>query len=369
MRCIMDKPFCRAPWTTIQYSGTFGGGGVSPCCEWRGEKFTGAISDYESSEYLAKIRQAMLDHDQDFINENCSECLETEALGDQSARNFIDRDLNSGRYTFGKINKIDYRPDNLCNLKCRMCSVHSSSLIEEEFVKHGFHEPIEQRPTDDVVDFDLNHLQEIAVLGGEPTVNKRVWNLLDQLIEKGKHRTTRLNYTTNCTSVNDQWMSRMRQFDLIHVNLSLDAAGKAYEYIRTGAEWHKVEQNVPHIIEPAEDYLIQMVVQINSFAIIEDWFEYFLQFPSEYIRMTSMQGVPGKLDCIPDHIKQQKIAYLEKFNHPTAQQAIKHFEMYEYNPQEVERYKKYNGWLDSIRGTDVRDLDPVFEEILSYQAA
>jgi len=358
-----SKPFCHAPWTTVQYSGTFNGGGISPCCEWRGEKFTGKISEYHNSKYLKKIKKAMSKNDMSEISKTCVECIEQEKVG-KSARNYIDRDIDVGFYKLDAVNKLDYRPDNLCNLKCRMCSIHSSSLIEEEFVQHGFKSPVKKRDTTDVMDFDLSNLKTLAILGGEPTVNKRMFPILDYLIENNMNETTRLNYTTNCTSINKPWMSRAEKFKDIHVNLSIDAAGKAYEYIRTGAEWRKVENNIPKIIDIAEDYNIQMVVQTTSFAIIEDWIEYFLQFPPEVVNMNPMSGVPGKLDCIPDHIKADKIKYLESLNHPTADQAIKHLNMHTYNPEEVVKYKKYNGWLDSIRGTSIYDLDPIFEELL-----
>lgn len=358
------KPYCYAPWTTVQYSGTFGGGGISPCCEWKGEKFTDAVKDYHTSEYLNKIKSAMENHDMEMISKTCEECITTEKHGDKSARNYIDRDLNANWYKVGVLNKLDYRPDNLCNLKCRMCSMHSSSLIEEEFVAHGKN-PIDQRDTTDVMDFDLSKLKTLAILGGEPTVNKRMFPILDYLIENEMNETTRLNYTTNCTSINKPWMSRAEKFKDIHVNLSIDAAGKAYEYIRTGAVWSKVENNIPKILEIAEDYSIQMVVQTTSFAIIEDWIEYFLQFPTDKINMSPMYGVPGKLDCIPDDIKEKKIKFLETLKHPTAKKAIKHFEMHSYNKDEVVKFKNYNGWLDSIRGTNIYDLDPIFEDILA----
>lgn len=365
---MTDKftPFCYAPWTTVSYGGIFGGGGTAPCCEWKGTRFTGDVKDYDSSEYLENIKNAMANHDMKMIQKTCEECIIAEKHGNKSARNYIERDITTPnvhtRYEIGKLNKLDYRPDNLCNLKCRMCSMHSSSLIEEEFVANGY-DPIEQRDTTDVMDFDLSNLKKLAILGGEPTVNKKTFPILDYLIENNMNETTKLNYTTNCTSINKPWMSRIEKFKNVHINLSIDAAGKAYEYIRTGAEWKKVKNNIPKIISLAEDYSIAMVVQTTSFAIIEDWFEYFLQFPTESINMSPMYGMPGRLDCIPNHIKQQKINYLKKLNHPTAEKAIKHFKMHTYNPNEVRKYKHYNEWLDSLRGTSIYDLDPIFGEI------
>ena len=365
-----SKPFCYAPWTTAQYSGTLG---IRHCCEWKGEAFKGSVKDYETSKYLSKIRKAMKKHDTDIISKNCIECVRAEAVGNTSTREYINKYVENGRYTPGQIGKLDYRPDNLCNLKCRMCSPHSSSLIEEEYAKsdavgraaHGYIHDVQIRDVDDFLDFDLSNLKEIAILGGEPTVNKKVFPVLDYLIENNMNETTKLNYTTNCTSINRPWMSRAEKFKEAHVNLSIDAAGKAYEYIRTGAEWKKVENNIPKIIDIAKEYHIQMVVQTASFAIIEDWIEYFLQFPPEVVNMNPMHGAPGKLDCIPDHIKADKIKYLKSLNHPTADQAIKHLNMHTYDPKEVVKYKRYNGWLDSIRGTSIYDLDPIFGEIFA----
>ena len=369
---MSNIPYCYAPWTTIQYSGTFGGGGISPCCEWDGKKFTGAVADYQSSDYLNSIKKTMLEHDMSKINETCRECIVVENAGQTSARNFIQRYVKNEKYKLDVINKLDYRPDNLCNLKCRMCSIHSSSLIEEEYVAHGMALPVVQRPTDDVIDFDLSNLDCLAILGGEPTVNKRMFPILDYLIENNKNETVRLSYTTNCTSVNIPWMSRIKKFKDVHINLSIDAAGKAFEYIRTGAEWKKIEQNIPKIIELSTDktdYKIQMVVQFVNFAIIEDWIEYFFQFPLENMNMTPLQGRKnGSLNCIPDYIKKQKIEYLTKLKHPIADEAIRYFKLSNYDSTEVEIYKQNNGRLDSIRGTNILDLDPIFEEILFYKA-
>ena len=319
-----SKPFCYAAWTTAQYQGT---NGITPCCEWKGDPFEGSIKEYADSEYLSIFKTAMETHDTDIISKNCIECIETESLGENSTRNYINRYVESGRYTVGQLGKLDYRPDNLCNLKCRMCGPGSSSLIEEEYLQPkvqekatklhfntGINSPLQIRDTGDILDFDLSNLKEIAILGGEPTVNKKVFPILDYLIKNNMNETTKLNYTTNCTSINRPWMSRAEQFKEIHVNLSIDAAGKA--------------------------------------------------FPTDTINMTPMYGVAGKLDCIPDHIKADKIKYLEKLNHPTADLAIKHFKRYPYNVKQAILFKKRTTFLDKIRGTSIYDLDPIFKQII-----
>jgi hypothetical protein len=78
-----------------------------------------------------------------------------------------------------------------------------------------------------------------------------------------------------------------------------------------------------------------------------------------------MYGVAGKLDCIPDHIKADKIKYLEKLNHPTADMAINHLKRYPYNPDQARMFKKRTMFLDNIRSTSIYDLDPIFEKLFN----
>jgi hypothetical protein len=359
-----SKPFCYAPWTTIQYSGVYEGGGTSPCCEWRGGKYKGDVKDYEHSDYLNNIKEIMLNHDIDKISKTCAECINYEKHGTgQSARQYIERDVKNGKYEVGKISKLDFRPDNLCNLKCRMCSAYSSSLIEEEQISRGYIEPIEKRSTDDVLDFDLDNLKVLALLGGEPTVNKKLYPVLDHFINSGQAKDMRLNFTTNCTSINPKWLSRVKQFGDMHINLSLDAAYSAYEYIRTGASWAEVEKNIPVILDLTNDYNIQMVVQATSFVCIENWLEYFYDYPVEKINLNPIYGTKGGLDCIPDSIKNKKIEWLEKQNHPLADKALKVFKYYKFNYDSLYKYFIETLKYDKIRNTSIFDLHNDFREM------
>ena len=180
----------------------------------------------------------MIDHEE-ISSKTCSECITTEKHSTKSARKYINRDVKRDHYKIDSLNKLDYRPDNLCNLKCRMCSMHSSSLIEEEFLANGW-DPIEKQNTLDVMDFDLSELKTLALLGGEPTVNKRMFPILDFFIENNMTDSVKLNYTTNCTSINKPWMSRAEKFKDININLSIDAYGKLNEFIRKGCNWNEI---------------------------------------------------------------------------------------------------------------------------------
>lgn len=356
-----SKPFCLAPWTNVQYSGVYEGGGTSVCCEWRGGKYKGDIKDYETSDYLNDIKRAMTDHDMGVIENACGECLQAERAGGMSQRNYIEQ--KSEKYNnYDKIWRLDYRPDNLCNLKCRMCSPYSSSLIEEEYVKHGqLDDFIPKRDTDDVIDFDMSYLEEFAILGGEPTFNKKLYSILDYVTLNPK---VRLSYTTNATSFPKQWSERIKKFKNVHVNLSIDATHDTYEYIRSNAQWKVVEKNIPKIIENAGSYSFRPVIMIYNALTIERWIEYFFQYPEDTVHFSPVYGeIPLSLYLIPEDIRAKKVEQLNAFNHPIADKASKIIGSFSFDKSKLNNFIRKTEFQDKIRNTNVFSLSDDFKTI------
>lgn len=357
-----SKPFCYAPWTTMLY-GSMYKAGAQPCCEWNGDVFEGKIKDYQSSKYLKKIKHAMTKHDKDFISNSCEECIEQEKYNGKSSRTWINHYVNNGRYQLDKINKLDFRPDNLCNLKCRMCSPQSSSLIEKEMIELGWIEPIKKRDVSDVFSLDLKDLKILKLIGGEPTINKNMFGIMDYLIKNDWAKNVNLQYTTNCTSINDFWLDKTAKFHHVSVCMSIDATGSCFEYIRRGAKWSHVSKNIPKIIETSDEYAFNIVVQTTNFAMIEEWIEYFLEFNETQVSFNNLNGVVGSINVIPDCIKKEKIEFLEKINHPVAQNAITYFENSRFNKTEFDKFWPYTEHRDKLWNTNIYDLDPIFERM------
>lgn len=364
-----NKPFCYAPWTNIQYSGVYEGGGASPCCEWHGKRFQGNVKDYIDSEYLKTVKENMLLHNMNEIKTTCDACLHIESKGLLSQRNFIES--KTKKYNqFNSVWRIDYRPDNLCNFKCRMCSPYSSNLIEEEYIKTGrLADFIEKRNTDDVIDFDFKQLKEFAILGGEPTFNKNLYKILDYLIDNEYNKQIMISYTTNCSSVPLDWISRIKQFKDLHVNISLDATGKTLEYVRTNANWKIIEKNVKKTLELANSYSFRPVLTAYNFMTVEEWIEYFFQYPLERVDISPVYGeIPLKITAIPDHIREKKIKYLESLNHPIANNIINIAKTYKFDANYLKKFKYKTETDDKNRNTSVFELTNEFKEIWNYSS-
>jgi len=362
-----NKPFCYAPWTNIQYSGVYEGGGASPCCEWHGKRFTGKVKDYLDSEYLKQVKKHMLDHNMEELQTSCDACIHIESKGLKSQRNFIEKKTKQYNQ-YDAVWRIDYRPDNLCNFKCRMCSPYSSNLIEEEYIKIGkLDDYIEKRPTDDVIDFDFSNLKEFAILGGEPTFNKKLYKILDYLIDNKYNENIMISYTTNCSSVPEEWTYRIKQFKDLHINISLDAIGNTLEYVRTNANWKIIEKNLWKTIDLTDSYSLRPVLTAYSFMNVEEWVEYFFQFPEHALDISPVYGqIPLKISAIPDHIREEKIEYLNSLNHPFATQISNIASTYTYSKEYFEKFKRKTELDDKIRKTSVFDLNKGFYRVWNY---
>lgn len=80
--------------------------------------------------------------------------------------------------------------------------------------------------------------------------------------------------------------------------------------------------------------------------------------------MYQLYDVPGRLTAIPNNIKQRLINKLENKNHVLANKIINILQNAEFDIEELQAYKDYVLMLDRRRGTNILELDPVFEELL-----
>lgn len=357
-----SKPFCYAPWTTLLY-GSMYKAGAQPCCEWSGETYKDNIENYQDSEFLQNIKKTMLEWDMSTISKTCQECIEQEQYNGKSQRIITNKRVEEKKYKLNIINKLDYRPDNLCNLKCRMCSPYSSSLIEKEMVEMGLITPIDKKDVSDVLSLDLSNLSILKLIGGEPTINKNMFDIMDYIIEQDWAKNINLQYTTNCTSINDFWLSRTKKFKEVDVSMSVDATGQCFEYIRRGASWDKVQQNILKLVETTNKYDFSIVAQMTNFAMIEEWIEYFLEYNADRVNFNNINGVVGSLNTIPDEIKKEKIDYLKKLKHPVAKKAIKYLNLSKFNIQEFNKFWPYTEIRDKRWNTNIYDLHPIFDRM------
>ena len=258
-----SKTFCMLPFMHIYGSA---GGDMVPCCEAQeialnnpGES---ALESWNNENYR-ELRRALANNERP---ERCNVCWHNEDSGIVSNRlqwendNWEEfSDLISVNDDFSVNNKpiwVELKVSNFCNLKCIMCSTHSSYKrtqdldIIKKYTKDGYETRL-LRPTD--LFASLNEWPELwdsvhtlQFTGGEPIINKEHYDLLEGIPQHLKSK-IRLRYASNLSYI------KFKQYDLVkiwsefkHVNIkvSMDGIGDVYNYIRQDGNWDTVYENM-----------------------------------------------------------------------------------------------------------------------------
>jgi len=279
-----NKTFCMAPWTHTY---------LSPqserrlCCASRepAQSFkqyidTGndqkeykplTLKGHWNSDHMRSVRLRMM------AGEELSECevcnhklLNTNvyrSYWNQLFRHKIDEAFNStdetGATTMPTIS-FDYRFNNLCNFKCRMCGDMLSSSWEAESRKHKTwsqesqpwmasplrEQIIKFQDTQVVQEFveaiEKKTIKEIYWCGGEPLMWDMHWKAMQRIIELGFAKEVYVRYNTNLSRTS---FKGIKLFDLLpqfqdwQICSSLDGTGEVGEYIRDGLDYEQWLRN------------------------------------------------------------------------------------------------------------------------------
>ena len=249
------------------------------------------IEQWWDSKYIKYVRKSILENKK---LDECAICWKKEEHGLESLRtetNYQYKAIFKNKYerNLKLINKdnLSYPEDmeiqitNLCNLKCAMCTGASSSRLLIENNALGY-ENLNQKDYD-LNDRDYEKIRDLAkhditllnLRGGEPLMNKRVINLLLDLISSNKAKQMSLHITTNGTMCNKEILNTLKQFKHVRLMLSIEGTGRHNEYIRYPSSWNIINENINQFKELTNTYIyINTVVQNLNVMYIDQLIEY-----------------------------------------------------------------------------------------------
>lgn len=379
-----NSVFCSAPWQATYYKESRKQ--YKMCCSF--DRWTNADSpqEYYDSEINQSVRDSILAGE---WHPGCRTCEEQERAGGHSDRSSFNWsfDIQNNPVDVSKFNLkwLDYRPGNLCNLKCRMCDAGNSSLIEKEMSDYPELEKFLPRAKgNNMTELDTNlvnedifkNLQFLKILGGEPTIDPQVYKLLEWTVEKDFAKNIELRYTTNATNVNDRWTNSVNEFQTSRIQISLDGTGNTYDYIRTPAKWHSVKEHILSMqnkIHNIRGMGINMVYSLYNCFTVDKWYPELEElanaaFDKENLRIHIIECTsPDYLMVrnLPQHFKDIILEKLDKLPDNSSTQAMKHFTSLaiDNNNQNLRTFFEYNDTLDRIRKTNIDDLHPIYEKL------
>jgi organic radical activating enzyme len=258
-----ERFFCPAPWTNMNYHIN----NTSPCHLIR-NNLQPSPKEYLKSNWLKNIKQEFVDGK---VPDPCKGCKAREDLGLKSTRNALW--ANSQKIPEGgtidisefpvdretQPTRIEFLFSNLCNFKCRMCHEECSSELAKENIKFSLNSisPLylsydQSNGVAKVTDKNFEELKEICLIvknkvafsGGEPMLTKECYELMDFLIEHKRNEDILLEFFTNCSVWNPQFINRVLKFKKVNFIMSIDGIEKTAEYQRHGTKWNVVKENI-----------------------------------------------------------------------------------------------------------------------------
>jgi radical SAM protein with 4Fe4S-binding SPASM domain len=283
---------CILPWIHFNVETN---GDVFPCCQSNlgleplGNLNNQTISEIRNGDKFIKLRQQMIDGVEP---EFCKGCYRREYSSQLQSKRIRENlqwqkfwSLTDNPIVSDDIFYVDIRYSNVCNFKCRSCDPSGSHSIAAEQQKLGLSTDktvvrrFDSTSLFEMLDKNINNLEEIYFVGGEPLLMEEHYTVLDKLIAAG-NTSVRLRYNTNLSkfdfktkNIIDYW----NQFDTVLVNASLDHYGERLEYIRHGADWIEIEKNLKALKQiPSVKLQIHWLLSVFNATDIFKIFQYYV---------------------------------------------------------------------------------------------
>lgn len=242
----MTNQFCADIHNNLALTLTNTGIKVGACCWYQDNVIVPIGTDLWNLPKLHELRQ--LNKTDQLPATGCSQCIYMEQHGDTSRRTGVNAYYNSTATDLPGPRGLEIKIDYTCNIACVYCGPYNSTKwrLEQNTPKTRF--PIRLSRPDIVAmldTLDLTNLDNIHFYGGDPLLtdtHEVILNYIDQRISLKKMY---IWYNTNGTvRVSQRVLDLWEKCRIVKVFFSIDDVGKRFEFIRYGAVWNEVEDNM-----------------------------------------------------------------------------------------------------------------------------
>ena len=241
------ETFCSLPFTEIFLGPD---GNIKTCCSAAssiGSLHTDSIDEIINSPKAKDIRQHILDGK---WHPNCRQCKQQEDQGVRSERisdsETLIQDYNTLDKHFFKLQRLDLRWSNTCNLSCVYCYEFFSSKWSD--IKGIKVNTIKDENEQSLFNFIKQNIENgyqskgTIMLGGEPLLQKQNSKLIEMLSGTGFYIITNLAVPLKTNKIAQQLLQEKE----CNWGVSFENVGDRYEYVRRGASWNTFVENVDY---------------------------------------------------------------------------------------------------------------------------
>lgn len=239
-----------------------------------------------------RLISASLDHG--IRHESCRACWNDEDAGVQSIRQKFNLDLTDVEPIKTQPRILIIKPTNTCNMGCRPCHPSTSTSLYQDFYQLDkelkdftgtFSEYTKQFESIrlglgknnlsvwDTFEEWLPGLHFVDIYGGEPMLAPAMWDRMISVVNKNKTQNTSIQFHTNGTIWNQQYVDILHKFKHVNIGVSIDSdIPSQLEYLRHGVDIEKLYQNLKKYIALSKEYSNISVFITFTVSIYNIWY-------------------------------------------------------------------------------------------------
>jgi MoaA/NifB/PqqE/SkfB family radical SAM enzyme len=241
----VGENFCYAPWTNIHINPQ---GDYKTCCAGDSILTNLRQSPIESgleNPVLTEIKHALLSNKP---HSNCRICFDSERHSNVSERTWYNDIAERRIIPIAQVNEqviqnLDIRWNNTCNLSCVYCGDEASSIWAQLKGRQLGRTDYGPNLSGVIEHVERNRatIKNLALLGGEPLLQKENEALLD-VIDNDVH----VNVITNLSVPleKNKIFNRLIEMNNVMWDVSFETTGARFEYVRHGASWTTMLENL-----------------------------------------------------------------------------------------------------------------------------
>lgn len=274
------QTFCSYPFNTVFIGADKA---VKTCCsaiESLGNLNDNTIDEILSGDKAREVKDTIL---QGKWHSQCLQCKTIESVGGRSERSHaVEKDYDKFKdivdKDFFRLEMVDVRWSNTCNLACNYCYEYFSSQWAS--IKGIKVNAIKKDNEDTLLMFiekNKDTVINVNMLGGEPLLQKQNSPLIEILNGKRFYVLTNLAVPMDSNKIANQLLKE----DNAEWGVSFETVGKRYEYVRHNASWDLFLQNLEYVEKIKPDITLNahpLYCTYSAFNLVE-YYDFIHQHP------------------------------------------------------------------------------------------
>ncbi len=325
---IMNKPFCKAPFTGLTINPTHS---MAMCCSDSKFRLQTELKDISNLKdfFHGPLMSSVREEFRTTPLKRYPACLECHPVEDGFRKEI---NVYDERFTQSdiveepiKLRYLEISTSNICNQSCVMCSPVYSTQLGKLYQNEYPHLNVVKKTALSAKDLDniysvLPDLEYLQIKGGEPFADKNNYTILKKLLDVNP--ACKVIFTSNGNYIPNEYLDLFKGFSAVDANFSIDGYDEIYAWVR-GGKFEKTMASIHKYYDTTGfKFSTQSAITAITLSTVVQTVERILELPGlKSINISNVVSNPTFLDPrmlrpdVLDPIVEDITTYLKYFSY------------------------------------------------------